>query len=444
MTGTKARQMIRLPAGWSARRYQRQAWDFVKRGGRRAVLIWHRRAGKDSLCLNFAACAAHARVGVYWHMLPTAAQGRKVVWDGVGKDGRKFVDTAFPRAIRCGTNKTEMKIELKNGSIWQVVGSDNYNNLIGANPVGVVFSEYALGDPAAWDYIRPILAENDGWAIFAYTPRGRNHGHRLWRMAAANPGWFCQVLTVDDTAMIPPAAIEEERQAGMAEELVQQEFYCSFDASLVGSYYGPQIAKARKEGRIGRVPHDPAKPVHTVWDIGIGDSTAIWFVQAVGRERRFIDYYEASGVGVAHYIRVCQEKAQAGDWVWGRHYGPHDLDDDEWGTGKSRRQTAKELGFRFDIVPKWTIDDGIQAARNVLPQCWFDETACERGIDALSSYRKEWDDKLKMFRDKPLHDWSSHGADAFRYFAVGFKEMPPAGQNYATSARTDFDVLTGM
>lgn len=222
-------KQILIPNEWNPRPYQRPLWKALNNGTKRAVAVWHRRAGKDSLSLNWTAKAMLQRVGVYWHMLPLNTQARKVVWDAIDKQGRRIIDQVFPVPLRKSVNASEMKIELWNGSIWQCVGSDNYNNLVGANPVGVVFSEYSLADPEAWDYLRPILAENDGWALFIYTPRGKNHGYKLFN-TAKNAGWFVQKLTVDDTQAIPLEAIENERKAGMSESKIQQEFYCSFEA----------------------------------------------------------------------------------------------------------------------------------------------------------------------------------------------------------------------
>ncbi|MCG8694705.1 MAG: hypothetical protein MI806_26150 [Minwuiales bacterium] len=415
-----------LPNQWWPRDYQLPLWRYLSGGGKRAVAVWHRRAGKDSTALNFTAIAAHQRVGTYWHMLPLATQGRKVVWDGIDRSGRRVIDQVFPQPLRKATNKQEMKIELKCGSIWQVVGSDNYNALIGANPVGVVFSEYAVADPAAWDYIRPSLAENGGWALFIYTPRGRNHGASLYDLARERENWFADLLTVDNTGAIPLAAIDEEREAGMSDEIVQQEFYCSFDAPLVGAYYAKLISDAETEGRIGNVPHEPQYPVHTAWDLGIGDSTAIWFFQQVGREVRLIDHYEASGVGLDHFAKTLKDKP----YVYGDHLAPHDAEVRELGTGRSRRETLAGLGIKIRVVPRLGLDDGINAARLVLPRCWIDAGKCKRGLDALRQYRREWDAALKAFKDRPLHDWASHSADAFRYLAVGLKGPPkPGGLN---------------
>ena len=415
---------ISLPHGWMPRAYQlpflATMQRFAEGGGGRAVLVWHRRSGKDATALNFTACAAHRRPGVYWHMLPTATQARKAVWDAVDASGQRVFDRVFPRALRAATNSTEMKISLKCGAIWQLVGSDNFNSLVGANPVGVVFSEYSLADPAAWDYVRPILAENGGWAVFIFTPRGRNHGHALLEMARRNPNWFAQVLSVDDTRradgspVIGPEAIDEDRRAGMAEEILRQEYWCSFDAALTGAYYGKAMEAARADRRIGTVAWEPALPVETWWDLGMGDSTAIWFAQRLGAEVRLIDYLEASGEGLGFYIDALKAKPYA----YGRHIAPHDIEVRELGTGKSRRETALKLGLRFEVAPAQSLADGIEASRALIPNCWFDETRCARGIEALAQYRREWNDKTKDFKPTPLHDWTSHGSDAFRYGAV--------------------------
>lgn len=355
-------------------------------------------------------------------MLPTIAQGRKVIWDGITKDGRKVLD-AWPEALISKRRNDEMKLELVNGSVWQVVGSDNYNSLVGSNPVGVVFSEYSLADPAAWDFIRPILAENGGWALFPYTPRGNNHGHTLYEMARNNPDWHCSKLTVDDTKAIPMSIIESERAAGMSEEMVQQEFYCSFEAPLFGAYYATQMLKAEKDGRIGNVPHDEHAKVETWWDLGIGDATAIWFVQRIGQEIHLIDYYENSGEPLAHYVKVIQDKG----FILGDVILPHDAQQRELQSGKSRVEALKSLGLKPIVLKPSKVEDGIEAVRAALSRCWFDRR-CSRGIEALRQYRKEtapehlWRDKATPeYRDRPVHDWASHGADAFR---IGIMHKP--------------------
>jgi phage terminase large subunit len=408
---------VTVPVDWRPRAYQLPLWKYLEDGGKRAVAVWHRRAGKDATALNWTVTSAFQRPGLYWHLLPTYNQGRKIVWNGRTKEGRRFID-AWPGEAVKSINNTEMTLELKNNSIWQVVGTDNVDRLVGANPVGCVFSEYSLQDPKAWDYIRPILAENGGWALFIYTSRGRNHGHDLYEMARQNPQWFAQKLTVDNTGAMPMSAVQEERDAGMPEEMIQQEFYCSFDAALVGSYYAQGMAKALDEGRITSVYYDQSLDVHTVWDIGVHDSTTIWFYQTHGNEIRLIDFYENSGEGLQHYIRILREK----DYVYGKHYAPHDIEVREFSTQKTRKDTAAMLGLKFTVCPRLPLQDGIDAVRGILNRCVFDAEKCSRGIEALRQYKKSWNDKMKMYNATPDHDWTSHAADAFRYLAVTHRE----------------------
>jgi len=407
---------IRIPHNWKPRNYQLPLWKFLEEGGKRAVAVWHRRAGKDLCSINWCAVSALRRPGLYWHLFPTYNQGRKIAWDGMTRDGRRFMDH-FPEEVIAAVNNTEMRLTLKNGSIYQVVGTDNVDRLIGANPVGVIFSEYSVQDPRAWDYIRPILAENEGWAVFIYTARGRNHGYDMLNMARRNEKWFQQVLNWEDTRAITAEAIQDERDSGMPEEMIQQEFYCSFDAPLVGSYYGNYMAQALADRRIVNVPYDPLLDVNTAWDLGMGDLTAIIFYQTVGAEIRIIDYYENQGEGLAHYIKYLREK----EYVYGEHLAPHDIKVREMGTGRSRLEVARDLGIRFRVLPNLRLEDGIEAARTIISRCWFDEIKCKHLIEALRQYRKDFDEKNKCFKDRPFHDWSSHPADAFRYLALGIR-----------------------
>lgn len=397
-------------------------WRYLEAGGTRAVAIWHRRAGKDSVCLNWAAVAAHQRVASYWHCLPMAEQARKAVWNAVNPHtGIRLIDQAFPLESRAATRDQEMFIRFKNGSTWQVVGSDNYNSLVGSPPAGVVFSEWALCDPAAWDYIRPILVENGGWALFITTPRGRNHGFNLYNLAQQSEEWFGQRLTVDDTG-----ALDADRLATERDELItlygeddglaryEQEYLCSFDAALPGAYYSAQMRAARKEGRITDLPIDPNLPVYTYWDVGYRDATAIWFVQKVGYWLHVIDYMEAGFKGLPHFAAELQTKR----YVYKEHWGPHDVEKHDPGSGHTYAEVASGLGIDFHLCPKLGVVEGINAARAIFPRCKFDQTRCARGIEALESYHRQWDDKRRDYVDNPFHDWSSHGADAFRYLAV--------------------------
>lgn len=372
------------------------------------------------------------RVGAYYHFFPTYTQAKKIIWDGVGSDGRKFL-SYFPDQIFPSKNATELKITATNGSVYQLIGSDSFDSIVGTNPVGCIFSEYALQDPRAWDYIRPILAENGGWAAFVYTPRGRNHGFDLYEMAKNNPAWFCERLTVrdtfrdDGTPVIAQSMIDAERQAGMSEEMIQQEFYCSFDAAIQGAYYGKQMQAARVDGRITAVPHATGAEVDTFWDLGVDDSMTIWFMQPIGKTFRFIDYYENSGFGLEHYAKHLKSLP----YVYGNHYMPHDADVREMTNSEvamSRREVAEKLGIKpIQVVSRvrnmdTLIQVHIPAVRNIISQCWFDEKKCSRGIAALEGYRSEYDEEKKKLGNRPLHDWTSHGADGFRTFAVGYQE----------------------
>jgi hypothetical protein len=424
--GQKTKPRARLPYQHEPRDYQIPFWRAMDNGCKRGLKVWNRRAGKDKTDFNYMVREAFKRPGAYYYMLPQFNQARKAIWDAIdGLTGLKFTDHVPPALVK-KINQTEMKITMHTKeegkeSIIQLVGSDNYNALMGTPPVGVVFSEYSLSNPAAWDYIRPILAQNDGWAIFNFTPRGKNHAYDLYKMAKRNPKWFCELLTVDDTKSITYDAIEEERESGMSEDMILQEFYCSFEGAIHGSYYSKAINQSYQDGRICKLPVEPGVTVDTYWDLGMDDSTAIWFIQRTPREYRAIDYYEANGEGLAHYARILQEKARERGFVYGQHTGPHDARVRELGTGVSRLETLENLGINMDIAPELSLLDGIDAVRTVLPKVWFDEERCKQGIRALENYKKKWDEINRTFMNKPVHDWAEHGSSALRYFAVTVK-----------------------
>ena len=398
-------------------------WKYLENGGTRVNLVWPRRHGKDDLALHWTACAAMQRVGTYWHMLPEATQSRKAIWDAVNENtGIRRIDEAFPDAI-CETKRNQdMFIRFKNNSTWQLVGSDNYDSLVGTPPVGLVFSEFALANPNAWGYLRPILANNGGWAMFVSTPRGRNHLYSLFKHAKTSLDWFAELLTVEDTGLLSKERLATElleyialygEEEGYAK--YRQEYFCSFEGTVSGSYYGSFMTTAEDEGRITSVPHEPLIPVTTSWDLGMGDTTAIWFWQKVGNEIRAIDHLEASGEGLQYYVKELKDKP----YIYAGHILPHDVRVRELGTGKSRYETLQALGVNpITICKSLSVEDGIQAARSVLPKIWFDKVKCSRGIEALQNYRKEYDDVRKCYKNKPLHDWSSNSADSLRYFAI--------------------------
>lgn len=422
---------VQLPNRWQPRWYQRPLWDYLENGGRNAVEVAHRRWGKDDVALHWAAVGAHQRVGTYWHMLPEAAQAKKAIWNAVNPHtGKRRIDEAFPLSLRESTNNTEMFIRFRNGSTWQVVGSDNFNSLVGSPPVGVTFSEFSLANPAALAYIDPILIENGGWKVFIYTPRGNNHGLSLLKTARSNPSWFSEVSTAKDTRALSDEQLANalataiglfEEEAGRA--FFEQEYFCSFDAAILGSVYGAWVRRAAEQGRIRDVAFDPGLPVLTAWDLGFGDATVIWFWQMVRNEVRLIDYYESWGKDVSHYTDKLKELARERGYRYGAHYVPPDAGRKvlEAG-GKSVIQQAKDEGVLLTVVPSTSQTNQIAGARKTLRHAWFDEKRCEKGINALKTYRYLYDEKRKMFQDMPYHDWSSHACDGFEIIAQVWRQ----------------------
>ncbi len=401
------------------RSYQLKFLSAMDDGCKRAVLVWHRRAGKEIACFNWLIKQAFwHRVGTYVYFFPTSTLGRRILWDGSNKDGKKFIDYIPQEIISGKPNSVEMKIKLINGSIIQIIGSDQIIN-VGINPVGCVFSEFSLQEPKTWAFIRPILRENNGWAIFNFTPRGKNHAYDLYLMAKNNPEWFCQRLTIEDTKVLSEADIERERQEGMSENLIQQEFYCSFDQGIEGAYYAKLLNQADLQGRITNVPHEPMTPVLTFWDLGVGDETVILFVQQVGQEIHIINMYKNTGEGLAHYAKVLKKYADDFNYHYSDHYAPHDIQVREIGSGaQTRLEIARELGIVFNIVPNLPIQEGIELARGIFGKVWIDQKHCNYLIKSLENYHRAYNEKHNVFSERPVHDWSSHSADCFRYMSI--------------------------
>ena len=372
--------------------------------------------------MNILAMKAFQRVGTYWIVLPYQAQARKIIWDGMTGDGKRFIDF-IPREAVQRKNEQNMRLHLVNGSIIQLMGSDNPDAMVGTNAVGVVFSEFALSDPHAYQLINPILRENGGWALFQSTPRGENHFYKLFLEAQANKEWFTSHLSAKDTKAISPDDLRKARSEASSEAIFQQEYMSSFKVPLEGSYYGPIISKLHKDKRmLDRLPPDPLLPVHTAWDLGMDDATSIWFFQHHRNEVRLLRYYENSGEGLPFYARELQRYASQRGVAYGKHYAPHDVKVRELGTGRSRLETAKSLGLKFTPVRKLPLMDGIEATRNLLPKCYFDRHETKLGVEHLKGYRKEYDSQKDVYKKTPVHDKHSHGADSLRTLAVGIKE----------------------
>jgi hypothetical protein len=442
---------IILPNDFSPRIYQRELMSYLDRGGTRAVCVWHRRAGKDLVSAHQLAKAAFQRVGLYWHMLPTQRQGRKVIWDAITAKGERLIDHVFPPAIRDGEpNSTDMKLKLKSGSIYQVVGSDNYDSLVGSNPIGVVFSEFSIADPRAWDFVRPILRENAGFGVFIYTPRGYNAAYDLFQMAKQNSDWFCSLKTVEDTGVVSAADIEEERKAGMPEELLQQEFFCDFASTNVGSVLGKNVELAERQGRINeRANWDPnGGPVIVSSDLGFRDTTAMWFWQLYPDKFVLIDYEEESGLFADDWI----DKLKLKPYEYEKVYLPHDAKQKTFAGRYSAHEQFLSSGIPTTVLPVMRKADRINAARTIFASCAFQRDLCSRGLASLRAWSYKWDPERRVFSKEPDHDWSSHGSDAFTYGATVLahhikqtkaepeKKKDDTGANYAFNLEQLFEI----
>lgn len=445
-----------LPAnGWRPLSHQWAAWLYLDRGGLRASLRWHRRAGKDELCLQHTARAMFRRVANYWHLLPEAAQARKALWHAVNPaTGLRRIDEVFPPALRANTLDHEMMIRFVNGSTWQVGGSDNFNSLVGAPPAGIVFSEFSKASPGAWAKLSPILVQNNGWAIFPTTPEGKNHAHRLHEAFESDPSAFAQTLPATATQVFTPEQLAAERRQlisvyGAAEgaALYEQEYLCSVEAAIIGSVFGGEIAKLRSENRCNRGEHVQHAPVFTAWDIGRVDSTAIWFWQVIGGEVRMLDYEEATLRNVDHYVeRVLGRRIETPlpEWAysgapirWGEdipelahrraynyamHYLPHDAAHKTLiSSGRSFEDMLRKGLGPVSVIAAPSLQQQISAGRALFKRAWFSTSAAE-GLEILSAYRYRYDERLRRLSNEPIHDYSSHGASAWMTAALAYHD----------------------
>lgn len=434
---------LSLPNNWRPREYQKPLWNYLSNGGKRAVECAHRRWGKDDVCLHHSACSAFERVGNYWHMLPEYSQARKAIWNAVNPhSGKRRVDEAFPEAIRSGYSDDQMFIKLPNGSTWQVVGSDNYNALMGTAPAGITMSEFALGNPSAWGYFSPILMENNGWAIFISTPRGKNHFHSLLNTAKKHKDWFWEVSRADQTGVFQEDQLNQELDrlvdlhgADYGKALWLQEYFCSFDAAIPGAIWGDAVSRCEREGRICLFEPDPNLPVYTAWDLGRTDDTSIWFYQFNGRNIDIFDHFAAPLMDINNeddpekgLVQQLLKRAKQYKFKYEVNNLPHDARPRTLASGgKSILQQLNEardkypiLG-KFRIIPKLDKQEGIQAARKTFPYVRFHSERCAKGIESLKHYHREWDEENRIFVDSPKHDWASHDADAFRYLSLSWK-----------------------
>lgn len=411
---------ITIPYNFNPRDYQQKIFEAIDSGKLRILMRWSRRAGKDLTCFNVMVKKAFERVGSYYYFFPEYSQGKKALYEGMDMDGIKFIDR-IPKEWIKSKNNNEMKIELFNGSIIRVIGTENFDSIMGTNPIGCIFSEYSLQNPAAWDFIRPILAQNGGWAIFNGTPRGKNHMYQLEIDNVSNPDWYIselQSLWPDLPNYYPIVSMEQidkERASGMTEEVIEQEFGVSYIAGQKGAYYMDCITKARQENRIGTFVYNDHKWVDTFWDLGLTDDTAVWFRQIDGNRIIWIDYYENNTKDLAHYVQMLKEKG----YKYKTHYLPHDGSSRTLQTAMSNkdlfRRLLQEAGISADVyVSKRPASKQvpINLVRERFSRYHFNEDLTSDGIKKLSLYHRQWDRNTKSFRDYPAHDWTSHAADA--------------------------------
>lgn len=392
---------------------------FHQRTQRFSCEVVHRRGGKtvsrvNELIKSGISCTLDRPRFAY--IAPYLKQAKAVVWDYLKHYSTPFLEHGG------SFNESELRADYPNGAQVRLYGADNPDALRGIYLDGVVFDEFGTMDPRIWPVVRPALSDRMGWADFIGTPNGHNEFHRIHEEAKKKPGeWFSGLHKASETGLIPAYELAAAARDLTADQYAQ-EYECSFEAAIQGAYYGKEMAEAEREKRIVRVPYDKATDVVTAWDLGIGDATAVWFCQQVGQEFHLIDYVENNGVGLDWYVREIKSRP----YVYADHIFPHDVEARELSSGKSRKETLGELGIKVTIAPRLKVEDGISAVRLVLNRCWFDAEKCARGVEALKQYRSAWDETRKIFRDGPLHDWTSHGADALRYLFTGIKKTSKA------------------
>jgi len=397
---------------------------FHLRTERWSCLVAHRRAGKTVAAINDLikrAITEGNRQAQYAYIAPFRSQAKRVAWDYI-----KY----YAAPITKSTNESDLMVELVNGAKIMLFGSDNADAMRGLGFNGVYLDEYGDFKPSVWgNVIRPTLSDRLGWAVFGGTPKGKNQFHDIYRVSQATPDWFLLRLPASASKLLPDTELRAAREQ-LSQDQYDQEYECSFDAAILGAFYGLEMRRVDEEGRIKELPFEPESPVYTAWDLGVGDSTAIWVCQVAGQEKRLVNYYENHGVGLDNYVRWIKENGYA----TAEHILPHDVEVRELGTGKSRKEALQDLGLNIQVCPRISVDDGIQAVRRTLPFCWF-HPRTKQGLDALKNYRREYDEKRNVFYDKPLHDYSSHGADAFRYLAVGLNTTSDWGKPLAVPTK---------
>lgn len=392
--------------------------DFLTTDARWSIAVAHRRAGKTVACiqkLTKSALDCRLHEPRFAYVAPLYNQAKDIAWVYLRH---------YARRLGASINESELRVDLpSNGARIRLYGADNPDRLRGMYLDGIVLDEYADMRPSVWgEIIRPMLADRRGWATFIGTPKGRNEFFDLWEAAQGNPAWFRLMLRASETGLIAPDELLDAKRS-MTPEQYEQEFECSFEAAILGAYYGREMAQAERDGRICDFEFDPSElPVHTAWDLGKGANMAVWMFQIVHDEIGVIDHLEGAH---SDFIPDIVKKLNDKPYKWGDDWVPHDAKVPELGTGRTRVETLINLGRKPRLVPDHGVDDGINAGRLTMPRCWFHRTNCAKGLESLRQYRAEYDEKLRTFKNEPRHDWASHSADAFRYMAMAYKVISP-------------------
>ena len=392
--------------------------DFHERQQRWAVIVAHRRCGKTVSCINeliYKALIEGKEDGRYAYVAPYYSQAKNIAWDYLLR---------FSKPVMAKANQSELWVELINGARIRLFGADNADSLRGLYLDGIVLDEYADMRPRIWgEIIRPLLSDRLGWAVFIGTPKGHNAFWDIYKNATQDPTWYAKTLRASQTGLLPQAELDDAKKV-MSEDQYLQEFECDFESAILGAYYGKEMRSITDAGRITKVEYDPMFPVHTAWDLGYSDDTTIWWYQVVHGEIRLLDYHSSNGHNVQYYVDVIKERT----YNYGTHWLPHDARAKTLASGGKSiiEQLSEKIDIKsFKIVPSLSLQDGIQAVRLALTRSWFD-FKCDEGIECLKQYQREYDDDKKMFRDKPRHDWTSHGADSFRMLAIAWREEEKA------------------
>lgn len=409
---------IILPYNYKPRDYQLNFLKALDSGIKRAAWTVHRRGGKDLTTWNWVIKELNRKKQICYYILPTYSQAKKIIWDGMTKEGNKFLDF-IPRELIKKKLDSELIIHFTNGSTLQLIGSEHYDRIVGTNPSICVFSEFALQNPIAWEYIRPILAENNGTAIFISTPRGKNHFFEIMQTAIKSDEWFGEILSVNDTKAISENAIAHERKSGMSDELIDQEFYCSFEIGQLGSIYGKSLKEVVDSNRLCNLPYDEDLLVYTAWDLGFSDETVIIFFQVKGKEIHIIDHYENHGWQLSHYIKVLESKK----YRYGTHFIPHD-GRQHTVASDSFYNKFRQTGHNVEVIKEnILVMEGIEKVRAQFKNIYIDKTKCDQLYRCLLEYHYEFDQKAKIFRNKPHHNYASHSADALRYLILALDQI---------------------